>query len=382
MPKRSFGQYLVNEGFITKAEHEKAYLLQNKINLFGEIAIEMNFLNREDLPIINKYIEQHPDVRFGEAAVSTGMLNSTQLRYVLDVRTKRKARIGKILVEQGFINQETLNEALMSFDLKRKKLEKILVAEQSRTVARIIETLLEKHGYEVFKTNGGEKACSLAKEIKPDIILASGVLPDMDGAELCKRLLTNPDLDNTHMVIISSDDSQKHVEKCFDSGVTHFLKKPVSKDELINMIYQVERESLEKRSEKVLVVDDSRGARSIIRNELLSAGFTVHTAENGKQAIKAAKKIKPDIITMDLEMPEMGGFEACKALKENEATRNIPVIIVSSQVSLSLFEKGFEAGAVEYFSKPFKQGRLVSYVNMLLESKKIEKNKSILVAED
>ena len=52
MNKRSFGQYLVNEGFITKDEHEKAYLLQNKSNLFGEIAIEMNFLKKDDLPVI------------------------------------------------------------------------------------------------------------------------------------------------------------------------------------------------------------------------------------------------------------------------------------------------------------------------------------------
>ncbi|MDX1314800.1 MAG: response regulator, partial [Eudoraea sp.] len=300
----------------------------------------------------------------------------------MDIRTRRKVRIGEILVENGFITKELLHDALMRFDHKRKKLGKILIAEESRIISQIIEKVLKKHGYEVFKANSGEKAFSIAKEVNPDILIAGGLMADMKGHDLCNKFIHSTGYNDLHMVIISSDDSQQHVEKAFEAGVNHFLKKPVKETELINLIYQIEREAFDKRLEKILVVDDSRGARTIIRNELRSAGYTVYMAENGKQAIQKARRVMPDIITMDIEMPGMDGFEACRHLKENDDTRDIPVIIVSSLTSASLVEKGFAAGAVEYFTKPFKQGRLVAYINMLLESKKINKGHNILVAED
>jgi DNA-binding response OmpR family regulator len=382
MKNLSFGQYLVEKGVITPEQHETALQIQNKNRLLGEIAVEMNYLSRDDVLQIIDYMERHPNVQFGEAAVSLGLINANQLRYLLDIRTRRKVMIGDILLERKFVDEPTLHSEVMSFNQKRRKLNNILIVEPSSTVTMALERMIRKYGYNVFKTKSGEEAIRLVDIVKADIIMTTVYLDDMSGFDLCYRLLTDSKTAGVNLVLLSQDDSMETVEKAFDHGVNHFLKKPVQEKELINVIYQIERETSTRRPEKILVVDDSKGARMVIYKELHSAGYNVYLAENGRDALSKAQKISPDIITMDVEMPVMDGFEACRALKENASTVDIPVIVISSHAEAKIRERGFEVGAVEFFSKPFKAGRLADYVNMLLETRKIRKHEKILVLED
>ncbi|MBT6225783.1 MAG: response regulator, partial [Candidatus Scalindua sp.] len=377
-----FGQYLVDQGLIKREDHKKVIEIQNKDRLLGNLGIELHWLTEDCISSILTYQEEHTGVRFGEAAVSLSLLNSSQLKYLLDLRTRRKIPIGDILVKHGFITQENLNKALMGFNKKREKFENLLVVDPSTTIAMIIKAMLSKYGYSTFHAKSGAEALKLSIEVKPDVIITSEVLKDMDGFELCSRLLESKNPVNMHMVMHSSSDSMEKLEKAFEAGIGHFLRKPVKENELINMIYQIEKESTEAREEKVLVVDDSKGARMIISKELLSNRFKVLMAENGQKALEMAKVLKPDIITMDVEMPVMNGFDACKKLKEDPATRDIPVVMISSSNSSQTKERGFEVGAVEFFVKPFKLGRLADRIHMLLETRKISRREKILIAED
>ncbi|MBI5816355.1 MAG: response regulator [Nitrospinae bacterium] len=378
----SFGQYLVDKGLITPEQHQIAVRMQNKNRLMAEIAVELHFLRQEDVYEISDYMEKNPGVKFGEAAVSLRFINVNQLRYLLDVRTRRKVMLGDILVQQDFITEEALLREVMGFNLKRRMLKKILLVEPSPTVTKILDHMLKKFGYEVAKAKNGEEAMSLARTFGPDIMITTGILSDMDGYSLCSRLLSEVATAGMHMIMLSSDDTMTSIDKAFDSGVNHFVKKPVNETELFNVIYQIEREEANKRSEKILVVDDSAGARRLIVKELVSAGFNVFQAENGIEAIEKARRLKPDIITMDIEMPQMDGLAACKALKESPETEDIPVILVSSLSSPMMIEKGFDAGAVEFFTKPFPSGSLSSYVRMLFETRKIPLGEHVLVVDD
>ncbi len=378
----SFGQYLVEQEFIKEEDHKNAVEIQNKDRLLGNLGIELNWLKQDDISSILTYQGEHSGVRFGEAAVSLSLLNSNQLKYLLDLRTRRKEPIGDILVNNHVIPQETLNKALMGFNKNRKKFENILVVDPSTTIAMIIKTMLSKYAYSTFHAKNGKEAMKLSIEVKPDILITSEVLKDMNGFELCSRLLDSKLPVSMHMVMLSSNDSMDKLENAFDSGIGHFLRKPVNENELINMVYQIEKESTDAREEKVLVVDDSKGARMVISKEMLSNGFKVLIAENGKEALEMAKELKPDIITMDVEMPVMNGFEACRKLKDDPVTREIPVVMISSNDSSETKGRGFEAGAVEFFVKPFKSGRLSDYIHMLLETKKISRREKVLIAED
>ncbi len=377
-----FGEFLVDKGVITKEQHTTALRLQNKKRLLGVIAEEENYMSAEEVSAVMEQTDGKPDLMFGEAAVSMGYLTSNQLRYLLDVRTRRKIRVGDILVQNGFINEETLHRELMNFNAGRNRLHKILICEPSQTVAKILERILVKYGYTVLLAKTGREAMGIAKEAKPDILIASTTLSDTDGYKLCFDILSDPAISAIQTVILSSDIDKEQVNAAFDAGVNHFLKKPVQESELINIICQLEKEAEEKRPEHLLVVDDSPVARSLISRELSSTWSHIHMAANGGEALEKAKAIKPDIITMDVEMPVMDGLETCRRLKEDPFTQDIPVIFITARNTPEFREKGFEAGGVEYFTKPFMPGYLAAFIKMMLEAKKIHKTGNILVVDD
>ncbi len=382
MASKSFGQYLVDEGLITAREHDEALLIQNKNRLLGEIAIEMNYLTREQAHQVKEKVDQSDNLKFGEAAVTLGFINTNQLRYLLDIRTRRKVRLGEVLVENGFFDNETMLKAVMAFNQSAHGLEKVLIVGQSLAISRVLQKIVTKYGYNTFVARTGKEAGVIAQREKPDILITGFTLSDMDGIDLCRSVLSSVETSRTNIILLSSEDTEGRIDEAFMNGVNHFIKYPVLEEELINVIYLIEKEASEKRPERILVVDDNHGTRTIISRELAKAGYHVFQAPNGKVALERAAEIKPDIITMDIEMPVMNGFDACRALKNDADTCDIPVIIISSLSGVKIRERGFNVGAVEFFTKPFKSGHLANYVDMLLESKKIKKNERVLVADD
>jgi two-component system alkaline phosphatase synthesis response regulator PhoP len=99
---------------------------------------------------------------------------------------------------------------------------------------------------------------------------------------------------------------------------------------------------------------------------LAKEGFEVHVAANGAQAIEQARKVKPEIIIMDVMMPVMDGMEACRQLKDNPDTKNIPVIFLTARSEEFAELAGFEAGADDYIAKPVRNRVLLSRVKAIL----------------
>jgi putative two-component system response regulator len=102
---------------------------------------------------------------------------------------------------------------------------------------------------------------------------------------------------------------------------------------------------------RVLIVDDEPGNIKIL-SSVLAADYALSVATSGAQALQIAEVQAPDIVLLDMVMPEMDGIQVCEALKANEATKNIPVIFVTSMSDSVNEERGLEAGAVDYISKP------------------------------
>lgn len=116
----------------------------------------------------------------------------------------------------------------------------------------------------------------------------------------------------------------------------------------------------------ILVAEDERDIRELIVITLQLGGFNVVDVPNGAEAVKKAEEIYPDLILMDVRMPKMTGYEACKALKANEKTRNIPVVFLSAKGQEAEVSTGLELGAEEYFLKPFAPDELSERVNQIL----------------
>ena len=124
------------------------------------------------------------------------------------------------------------------------------------------------------------------------------------------------------------------------------------------------------KESNVLVVDDTEKNLQLIGNLLQNKGIAITFATNGKQAIIAAQKKKPDLILLDIMMPEMDGYEVCEYLKKDPETKGIPIIFLTSKNETEDIVKGFALGAVDYLTKPFKKEELVSRVLTHLDLKK------------
>ncbi len=117
---------------------------------------------------------------------------------------------------------------------------------------------------------------------------------------------------------------------------------------------------------KILVVDDEVYIVHILDFSLGMEGYEVVTALDGEQAIEKANSEHPDLIVLDIMMPKLDGYETCKRLKADEATRAIPVILLSAKGRNIDQKIGFEVGADDYITKPFSPRKLVERINAIL----------------
>lgn len=113
---------------------------------------------------------------------------------------------------------------------------------------------------------------------------------------------------------------------------------------------------------KVLVVDDEEYIQHILNFSFGAEGYEVITAADGEEAVSIARSEKPDIIVLDIMMPKMDGYEACKQIKADPQTQDIPVILLTAKGREVDRKLGAEAGADDYVVKPFSPGRLIERV--------------------
>lgn len=123
---------------------------------------------------------------------------------------------------------------------------------------------------------------------------------------------------------------------------------------------------------KILVAEDERDIRDLIGFTLRFAGFDVVLVTNGAEAVEAAPREKPDLILLDVRMPKMTGYEACRTMKENPETANIPVVFLSAKGQEGEIEQGLASGALEYIVKPFAPDDLVGQVKSILKRVGVE----------
>lgn len=117
---------------------------------------------------------------------------------------------------------------------------------------------------------------------------------------------------------------------------------------------------------KLLLVEDNTELLELLRLGLKEAGFTVHTASDGVQALRKARVLLPDVVVLDLVLPEMDGFEVCQSLKNGRETSAIPVIVLTGLSSQFTRYAGLEAGADDYVTKPVTASHLVSRIERCL----------------
>src|SRR6187401_2165474 len=114
---------------------------------------------------------------------------------------------------------------------------------------------------------------------------------------------------------------------------------------------------------RILVVDDAAVNIQAVTAILREHGYQISVATNGRQALSVLERVRPDLILLDVLMPEMDGFEACRRIKNNAAYQDIPIIFLTAKTDATDIVRGFELGAVDYVPKPFNAYELLARVN-------------------
>jgi CheY-like chemotaxis protein len=120
----------------------------------------------------------------------------------------------------------------------------------------------------------------------------------------------------------------------------------------------------------VLVADDEEDILNLVRLRLARSGYDVVVAHEGAEAFAIARAQRPDVAVLDVSMPEMDGYAAVAALRDDPATRDIGIILLTARAQASDVERGFAAGADDYVTKPFSPELLVGRVDAMLEARR------------
>jgi DNA-binding response OmpR family regulator len=137
-----------------------------------------------------------------------------------------------------------------------------------------------------------------------------------------------------------------------------------------NPLYRGEVSEMDIEKGMILIVDDSQVSIQVLSHQLQNAGYSISVAMDGKKALDVVEKDLPDLVLLDIMMPDMDGYEICRRIRDNEGTRMIPVIFLTARSSKEDIVQGFEAGAVDYVTKPFNTAELLARVRTHVELKR------------
>jgi DNA-binding response OmpR family regulator len=129
----------------------------------------------------------------------------------------------------------------------------------------------------------------------------------------------------------------------------------------------------EKKGDRILIVDDTLQNIQVLGTVLREQQYQINVAQNGLQALELVAKVIPDLILLDIMMPELDGFATCERLKADEKTRDIPIIFLTAKTETDDIVRGFELGAVDYVTKPFNPTELLARVRTHLTMQRLRR---------
>ncbi|HAK88795.1 MAG: hypothetical protein A2077_02675 [Nitrospirae bacterium GWC2_46_6] len=220
----------------------------------------------------------------------------------------------------------------------------ILVVEDDPSTSELLTLHLAQGGYRVAHVYNGDFAISRIREAKPFAVLLDVMMPGKDGWEILQELKSDPELKDIPVIMASVVDN---LELGFALGATDYLVKPVNRASLLKKLQDLSFATKKgRRSINILCIDDHVEVLELLTSILEPAGYNVIAANSGKEGIEKALAYKPDLIILDLMMPEIDGFEVTQRLKENPSTMDIPILILTAK-DLSIDDRMKLAGKVE-----------------------------------
>jgi adenylate cyclase len=201
----------------------------------------------------------------------------------------------------------------------------VLVIDDDATARELIADHLKAEGFSVVTAEGGVEGLKLAKDLLPTAITLDVMMPDLDGWSVLAALRQDPELAEIPVIMITIVDEHR---RGIALGAAGYLTKPIDRERLRRVIGRFRAAA---RPTRVLLVEHDASQRERMLGWLEGSQWTMREAANGREALKRIQENKPDVILLDLMMPEMGGFAVVAALQKEAGWQDIPVIIITAR---------------------------------------------------
>lgn len=299
---------------------------------------------------------------------------------------------------------------------------KILVVDDDATTVRVFRKYLWEAGYRnVFSTSNSEQTFDLIAHESPDVVLLDVLMPGVNGLEILSAIQNDRDHDNTPVIILTASTDRDIKLQALQRGATDFLQKPIDPCELIPRvrnalrikafsdyyrshsalsrsltvaqtdesprladhpasrlggwrpaelrwpIFQRTRIDELKKTATIMIVDDEPINILVIRKLLADEGYEkTLSISKATEAVAAVQREKPDLVLLDIMMPETSGLDILETLRAGEQTANLPVIILTASTAQSIKRQAFDLGATDFLSKPIDAVELLPRVRNAL----------------
>ena len=236
----------------------------------------------------------------------------------------------------------------------------ILVIDDDQTVRDVVGRFLEREGFRVAQAEGGREGLRLIRELHPLAVTLDVMMPDLDGWTVLAAIKGDPQLAETPVILMTILDEKN---RGYALGATDYLVKPVNREKLVEVL----RNLTVAETGCVLIVDDDDVDRRQLRTAVESLGWSIIEADDGRMALQQLDRNRPDVIILDLMMPNVDGFEFLETIRHDPERRQIPVVIVTGR-DLTAEDRNRLNGGVERIIQKTNRDDMLREVRSVLAS--------------
>jgi DNA-binding response OmpR family regulator len=258
----------------------------------------------------------------------------------------------------------------------------VLVVDDSLTFRSTLAAALEADGYDVLMAESAEEGLGLLSLRRPDAIIVDGVLPEMDGASLIRRVRLDAALRGLPCLLLTASQERGAELRALEAGADAFVLKDDDVSVALAKLKVAMRSAASARPmddlatllgpHKILAVDDSATYLNELAEALRGEGYDVVPARSGEEALQLLAVQQVGCILLDLIMPGLGGTETCRRIKSAPFLRDIPLIMLTAMEDRSAMLEGLSAGADDYISKSSEFDVLKARVRVQIRRKQFE----------
>ena len=245
---------------------------------------------------------------------------------------------------------------------------KILLVDDNEINLMMTEMVLSEMHYEVATAASGEAAIELLQKEPFDLMLLDIVMEGMSGIETLARIRKTPEISSIRAIFLTSSSHMADMTEAIRLGALDFIRKPALPEKLYSAVRQA---LLVREKDTILAVDDDEMNLFAIES-LLGIRYNVHCVSSGAEALKALESEKPDLILLDLHMPDMGGLEVLERIHDVEGCENLPVVFLTADNDADTEAQLFNAGAMDFIAKPLVMQVALQRIRRILELKRLQ----------